>query len=78
MIKEQNVYVSLDDQQVVFNSVLNEAHKAFHNKAKVILLVKGGPGTGKSVIPLNLVEKLSRLGYNTQHATGSKAVAENY
>src|SRR5262249_2662938 len=36
-----------------------------------------GPGTGKSLIALNLVGELSARGYNTQHATGSKAFTEN-
>jgi hypothetical protein len=45
--------------------------------AKAIVVVKGGPGTGKSVIALNLLGTLSRMGVNVQHATGSKAFTEN-
>ena len=43
----------------------------------MVFIVTGGPGTGKSVIALNLVAGLSRAGYVTHHATGSKAFTEN-
>ena len=62
---------------VVFNSVLAQAREGFHDRKKVVLLVRGGPGTGKSVIAINLVGALARLGYNAQHATGSKAFTGN-
>jgi hypothetical protein len=77
MIEGQTEYVLLDEQLVVFNSVMAEAKRGFHEKQKVVVLVRGGPGTGKSVVALNLVGQLSKLGYNAQHATGSKAFTEN-
>src|SRR5439155_21751763 len=36
-----------------------------------------GPGTGKSVIAVNLVAELAALGVKTLHVTGSKAFTEN-
>ncbi len=77
MVRGQAQYVLLDEQLVVFNAVLDQARRGFHDRQKVAILVHGGPGTGKSVIALNLVGELSRLGYNAQHATGSKAFTEN-
>jgi DUF2075 family protein len=77
MVTGQSQYVLLDEQLVVFNAVLDQARRGFHDRQKVVMLVHGGPGTGKSVIALNLVGELSRLGYNTQHATGSKAFTGN-
>jgi DUF2075 family protein len=41
------------------------------------VVVKGGPGTGKSVLALNVMAELLREGKNVQHATGSKAFTEN-
>ncbi len=38
---------------------------------------RAGPGTGKSVIAVNLVAELSALGLQTLHLTGSKAFTEN-
>jgi len=77
MIAGQSEYVLLDDQQVVFNTVLAYAVKGFHKANKVVVLVRGGPGTGKSVIALNLIGELSKRGYNAQHATGSRAFTGN-
>jgi DUF2075 family protein len=42
-----------------------------------VFLIRGGPGTGKSVIAVNLLAELSGEGYVTKHATGSKAFTEN-
>lgn len=67
----------MDEQQVVFNEVLARAREGFHEEAKTVVLIKGGPGTGKSVIALNLVAELSGDGYNAQYATGSRAFTEN-
>ncbi|MBC8063568.1 MAG: DUF2075 domain-containing protein [Chlorobia bacterium] len=77
MVSGQKAFVLLDDQLVVFESVLAEIKKSFHDKQKVVLLVRGGPGTGKSVIALHVVGELSKLQYNAQHATGSKAFTGN-
>jgi uncharacterized protein len=77
MIKRQKVYVLLDEQQVIFNSVVHKARISFHEKNKVVVLVTGGPGTGKSVIAMNLVAELCAQNYNAQHATGSRAFTEN-
>lgn len=43
---------------------------------KTVLIIQGGPGTGKSVIAINLLAALSSAGFNAHYATGSKAVAE--
>ncbi len=77
MIAAQSEFVLLDEQRVAFESVLAEARAGYHEAKKSVVLIKGGPGTGKSVIALHLVGELARLGYNAQHATGSKAFTEN-
>jgi DUF2075 family protein len=77
VIRGQRSFVLLDDQQVVFNSVLAQVSAGFEQRAKSVVLVRGGPGTGKSVIALHLVAALTGRGLNAQHATGSKAFTEN-
>jgi uncharacterized protein len=79
VVKDQNAYVLLDSQQVVFAKVLAEARegaKASKLK-KTVVLVHGGPGTGKSVIALHLLGRLSGEGLSVMHLTGSKAFTEN-
>ena len=77
MIEGEKAFVLLDEQKAVFNRVLKEARSGARKKGKVVILARGGPGTGKSVIALNLVGTLSGAGLNTQYATGSKAFTEN-
>ena len=77
VIKGQSEYVLLDEQQVVFNAVLGLVRGGYHHKQKTVVLVKGGPGTGKAIIALNLMAALSGEGYNVRHATGSRAFTGN-
>lgn len=69
-------YILLDEQKVVYDSVFACAKAGYHNKQKTVLIIKGGPGTGKSVIAINLMADLLLQGYNAQYATGSRAFTE--
>src|SRR5439155_1149362 len=69
-------YVLLDDQLIVYDRVMSLARRGFDDARKVVLIVQGGPGTGKSVIAINLMADLLRNGYNAQYATGSRAFTE--
>jgi ATP:corrinoid adenosyltransferase len=79
VVRDQQAYVLLDDQQVVFSKVLAEAREAAKASKlkKTVVVVHGGPGTGKSVIALHLLGRLSAEGLNAMHLTGSKAFTEN-
>jgi DUF2075 family protein len=77
MIRGEPTYVLLDEQKVVFNTVLAKVAERHRTVGKTVFLIKGGPGTGKSVIALNLVADLSAAGYITHHATGSRAFTSN-
>ncbi|MDO8886182.1 DNA/RNA helicase domain-containing protein [Candidatus Oleimmundimicrobium sp.] len=76
MIKGKSEYVLLDEQLVVYDKVLFCAKKGFHDKQKTVIIVKGGPGTGKSVIAINLMADLLLKGYNAHYATGSRAFTQ--
>jgi hypothetical protein len=73
VIRRQRSYVLLDEQQVAFNSVLAQAQSALATGTKHVVLIRGGPGTGKSVLALHLIAELCARRYNAQHATGSRA-----
>jgi DUF2075 family protein len=77
MVAGQKEFILLDEQFVVFESVLAAAREGLKHDSKQVILVKGGPGTGKSVIALHLVGRLAKESFNAQHATGSKAFTEN-
>jgi len=69
-------YILLDEQKVVYDKVLSCSKEGFHDKQKTVIIIKGGPGTGKSVIAINLMSDLLSKGYNAHYATGSRAFTE--
>jgi hypothetical protein len=73
LIKGMPEYVLLDEQLVVFDKVMEAAASGVKSKRKVAVIVRGGPGTGKSVIAMNLLGALSGMGLNAHYATGSRA-----
>ena len=77
MIEGQSSFVLLDEQLVVLERVLAEARKANERPEKSVVLVRGGPGTGKSVVALHLVGRLAAEGVHAQHATGSRSFTGN-
>lgn len=77
VIRHEPVFTLLDEQQVTYNAIMDSVRAAGQNQQKVAFIVAGGPGTGKSVIAVNLVAELSELGLRTLHLTGSKAFTEN-
>ena len=69
-------YVLLDEQLVAFERVMAVAREARTQRLKTIVVIRGGPGTGKSVIALNLLARLSAEHLNTHYVTGSRAFTE--
>ena len=61
---------------IAYDKVLSCAKSGFHDKQKAVIIIRGGPGTGKSVIAINLMADLLLKGYNAHYATGSKAFTE--
>ncbi|MDE2481065.1 MAG: DUF2075 domain-containing protein [bacterium] len=78
VIKGHPTYVLLDEQRVAYEKIMLAARRAARNNGqRTAIIVEGGPGTGKSVIALNVMADLLKQGKNVQHATGSKAFTEN-
>lgn len=61
MMKGNREFVLVDDQKVVFENAIAIARQASADN-KQALIIKGGPGTGKSVVAINLLVELSKLG----------------
>jgi uncharacterized protein len=72
MIKGNQEFVMIDDQKVVYECALALAKKA-SEKIKQVLIVQGGPGTGKSVVAINLLVSLTKLGLVTQYVSKNAA-----
>lgn len=72
MIKGNQEFVMIDDQKVVYENALALAKKS-SDKNKQVLIVQGGPGTGKSVVAINLLVQLTKLGLLTQYVSKNAA-----
>ena len=63
-IKDREQFVLLDEQRLAYEIVLHAVGKARRSDAKEVVIITGGPGSGKSVIALSLLGELCRQGYS--------------
>ncbi|KEY17962.1 DUF2075 domain-containing protein [Kaistella antarctica] len=77
MLKGNQEFLMIDDQKVVYETALALAKKS-SEKNKNVLIVEGGPGTGKSVVAINLLVNLTKLGLLSQYVTKNSAPREVY
>lgn len=77
MIKGNQEFIMIDDQKVVYETALQLALQS-HEKNKNVLIVEGGPGTGKSVVAINLLVELNRRGKMAQYVTKTSAPRDVY
>ena len=68
--------MALDEQFVVHQQARELVRRGLGNSLKTVLIVKGGPGAGKSVIAINLLTDLMWDGINAHYATDSRALIE--
>ncbi|CUU65398.1 DNA/RNA helicase domain-containing protein [Corynebacterium variabile] len=72
-IRDREQFILLDRQRQAVDMVLHAVDRADKADAKRVIVVSGGPGTGKSVVALSLLGELARRGKKVLHATGSQA-----
>jgi hypothetical protein len=73
MINRQNVFTLLDEQIAANNAILSAIKKSLKTKKQHVIIVKGGPGTGKSVIALNVLGEIIRRDLIVYLVSGSAA-----
>jgi DUF2075 family protein len=64
-------FLMIDDQKIAYERALALAVEA--KGSKQVLIVEGGPGTGKSVVAINLLVELTRRELLAQYATRNAA-----
>ncbi len=72
MLKGNQEFVMIDDQKIVYETAINLAVKSSEKK-KNVLIVEGGPGTGKSVVAVNLLVELTNREFVVQYVTRNSA-----
>lgn len=77
MLEGNKEFVLIDDQKIVYETALDLEKKSSENN-KNVLIVEGGPGTGKSVIAINLLAELNKRRKVTFYVTKNSAPREVY
>ena len=72
LLEGNEEFVMIDDQKVAFERAMRLATAPWEGRKRV-LVVEGGPGTGKSVIAVNLVAKLTHGRRNARYVTKNAA-----
>jgi DUF2075 family protein/adenylylsulfate kinase-like enzyme len=71
-VRKNRGWTLLDDQITAYNEILNLITTS-NDGEKHLVLISGGPGTGKSVIAMQLLGELSRRKIQTVHITNSSS-----
>ncbi|MFE4531849.1 DNA/RNA helicase domain-containing protein [Streptomyces anulatus] len=72
-VRDREQFVLLDEQRLAYETVMAAVRRARQADHKQVVVVTGGPGSGKSVIALSLLGDLYRRGVPALHATGSQS-----
>lgn len=63
----------LDEQRLAFNAIHDEVRRQQVRAGRAAVIVRGAPGTGKTVVAVQLLSAALRLGWKAAHSTGGKA-----
>ncbi len=72
MLKGHDDFVLLDEQKTVLEKIVKAANDS-SNGQKRVLVINGGPGTGKSVISINALARLTGQRLNARYVTPNAA-----
>jgi DUF2075 family protein len=72
MIAGNQEFIMIDEQKIVYESAMNLARKS-NAENKNVLIVEGGPGTGKSVVAINLLVGITNLAKVVQYVSKNAA-----
>ncbi|MFA6338149.1 MAG: DUF2075 domain-containing protein [Clostridiaceae bacterium] len=78
MIEGNQEFIMLDEQKVVYEEILSKSLECMADKKKRTVIVKGGPGTGKTVVAINLLAKLTNEGLFVQYTSKNSAPRNVY
>lgn len=75
-VRNRNQFILLGNQQLAVDRIRHEVQRAVDAETKRVIVVSGGPGSGKSAIALSALGELARDGYAVLHATGSRSFTQ--
>lgn len=73
MLEGKQEFFMIDEQQVAYSTILHLVERLNETNGKYTIVIKGGPGTGKSVIAVSLLAKLISEGYSASYVSKNAA-----
>ena len=73
MLKGNKEFYMIDSQKIVYEYALRNAIDTVGSNSKNVMIVRGGPGTGKSVLAINLLVELNRRNMTCFYVTKNAA-----
>jgi hypothetical protein len=73
VIRQREEWHLIGSQRIAYDAILAEVRRAMARRGRSAVLVRGGPGTGKTVIAVQLLAAAAQLGFRAVHSTGGKA-----
>ncbi len=77
MIAGNQEFTLIDDQKILYEAALKQASEAT-DEVRRVMIVEGGPGTGKSVVAVNLLVELTKRDLVAQYVTRNSAPRKVY
>ena len=78
MLKGNREFIMIDEQKVAYEEILRLSLKCQKDMQKRTVIVRGGPGTGKSVIAVNLLAELTQRDQLVQYVSKNSAPRQVY
>ena len=78
MLKGNKEFCMIDEQKVIFENAKLAALEAKNNNKKIVHIIEGGPGTGKSVLAINLLVELTKNDLTTFYVSKNAAPRNVY
>lgn len=72
MLQGREEFVLLDDQKTVLEKIIRTSRESTTGRKRV-MVISGGPGTGKSVISINALARLTSERFNAKYVTPNAA-----
>lgn len=72
LLQGNQEFLMIDDQKIVYETALSLVKKST-DRNKHVLIVEGGPGTGKSVVAINLLVAITSMEKTAQYVTKNAA-----
>jgi DUF2075 family protein len=78
VIKKQPEFILIDEQKTIFESILVAARESQASGKPKVIIVEGGPGTGKTVLALNVLMQLLQSDLTGQYVSKNAAPRSVY